>query len=132
MTVEITLNLSESLVESAQRLGDATQRQIEIVLCDALAMLLPALENLSDSHLCVPISSLSDEQILMLADSTMNLVQNQRLGELQAKGKTTVGLTETESYELLALIQIYQLGLLRKSEALAEAVKRGLRTSLHP
>ncbi|NES24552.1 MAG: hypothetical protein F6K41_38005 [Symploca sp. SIO3E6] len=132
MTVEITLNLSESLVESAQRLGDATQRQVEIVLCDVLTMLLPALENLSDSRLCVPVSSLSDEQILMLAESTMNVVQNQRLSELQAKGKTTVGLTEAESYELLALMQVYQLGLLRKSEALAEAVKRGLQTPLHP
>jgi hypothetical protein len=48
------------------------------------------------------------------------------LGWLQAKGKQE-GLTREEQYELLALMQIYQLGQLRKSEALAEAVQRGLR-----
>jgi hypothetical protein len=50
---------------------------------------------------------------------------NQRLGDLQANGKAA-SLNEAERYELLALLQIYQLGQLRKSEALAEAVKRGL------
>lgn len=55
----------------------------------------------------------------------MQDTQNARLGELQATGKIT-GLTEPERYELLALLQIYQLGQLRKSESLAKAVKRGL------
>ena len=59
----------------------------------------------------------------------MDDLQNQRLGDLQAKRKAT-GLTEAERYELLALLQIYQLGQLRKSEALAEAVLRGLRSPL--
>jgi len=39
-------------------------------------------------------------------------------------------LSVAERYELLALLQIYQLGQLRKSEALAETVQRGLRTPL--
>jgi hypothetical protein len=55
----------------------------------------------------------------------MDKIQNQRLGDLQANGKAA-SLNEAERYELLALLQIYQLGQLRKSEALAEAVKRGL------
>src|ERR671932_820579 len=77
------------------------------------------------------VSSLSDAEVLALADSKMDAVQNQRLGELQQRGKT-IGLTEAERYELLALLQIYQLGQLRKSEALAEAVQRDLRSSLSP
>jgi thymidylate kinase len=40
------------------------------------------------------------------------------------------GMTVDERYELMALMQIYQLGQLRKSEALAAAVRRGLRTPL--
>ncbi|MBC6473529.1 MAG: hypothetical protein GDA48_12480 [Hormoscilla sp. GM102CHS1] len=48
----------------------------------------------------------------------MNAVQNDSLDELQARGKAT-GLTEAEQMELLALMQIYQIGQLRKSEALA-------------
>jgi hypothetical protein len=55
--------------------------------------------------------------------------QNQRLGELQVKGKE-FGLSDLERYELLSLLQIYQIGQLRKSEALAEAVRRNLRPPL--
>ncbi len=65
----------------------------------------------------------------MLANAKIDGKQNQRIGELQAKGKMT-GLTEAESYELLAMLQIYQLGQLRKSEGLAEAVRRKLKTPL--
>ncbi|VAW40169.1 hypothetical protein MNBD_CHLOROFLEXI01-417 [hydrothermal vent metagenome] len=61
----------------------------------------------------------------------MDEAQNNRLGALQAKGKQ-FALTEVERFELLSLLQIYQLGQLRKSEALAEAARRGLRFSLSP
>ncbi len=44
----------------------------------------------------------------------MDEVTNRRLAELQSKGKT-IGLTETERNELVTLLQIYQLGQLRKS-----------------
>ncbi|MCI0555774.1 MAG: hypothetical protein L0287_32915, partial [Anaerolineae bacterium] len=76
-----------------------------------------------------PVSSLADAEVLAFADAKMDPIQNDRLGALQAKGKTS-GLTPDERYELLALMQIYQLGQLRKSEALAEAVRRGLRKPL--
>jgi hypothetical protein len=94
-------------------------------------MLLPTLENLPEGSSYPTVSSFSDAEVLALADSKMDAVQNQRLGELQQRGKT-IGLTEAERYELLALLQIYQLGQLRKSEALAEAVQRSLRSPLSP
>jgi hypothetical protein len=50
-----------------------------------------------------PVSELSDNALLELADAKMNEAQNQRLGDLQAKGKTA-GLTDAERYELLALL----------------------------
>lgn len=118
MAVEVTLTLPENLVEYAKRLGDATQRDVAAILADALEMLLPTWESLSDSGTHPTISSLSDTEVLALADAKMDAVQNQRLGELQQRGKA-MGLTEAERYELLALLQIYQLGQLRKSEALA-------------
>jgi hypothetical protein len=131
MAVEVTLTLPENLVEHAKRLGDATQRDVAAILADALEMLLPTLENLPESNPYPTLSSLSVADVLTLANSKMDAVQNQRLGELQQRGKTA-GLTEAERYELLALLQIYQLGQLRKSEALAEAVQRGLRSPLSP
>jgi hypothetical protein len=129
MAVEVTLTLPENLVEYAKRLGDATQRDVAAILADALEMLLPTWENLSENSSSPSVSSLSDAEVLALADSKMDAVQNQRLGELQQRGKT-IGLTEAERYELLALLQIYQIGQLRKSEALAEAVQRDLRSPL--
>ncbi|MDJ0511320.1 MAG: hypothetical protein QNJ64_19010 [Crocosphaera sp.] len=60
MTVEITLNLPESLVESAQCLENATQRDVAGVLVDALLLLLPTLENLPNDRLYTPVSKLSD------------------------------------------------------------------------
>jgi len=125
MTVEVTIALPESVVEQAKWLGNATQRDVAEVIADTLSMLWSALEGQPDSSFYPPVSSLSDAEVLKLADAKMDAVQNDRLGELQARGKAT-GLTEAEQMELLALMQIYQIGQLRKSEALAEAVQRGL------
>lgn len=90
---------------------------------DEDGMMWPTVGDLPTSS--PPVARLSDREVLALAASKMDPIQNERLGQLQAKGKS-VGLTTAERYELLALIQIYQQGQLRKSEGLAEAVKRGL------
>ena len=129
MTIELKINLSEQLVEYAKRLGYSTQRDVETVLTDTLEMLLPTLENLSEYQFDSNLSKLSDAEVLTLANSKMDAVQNQRLGKLQTKGKTT-GLTQAEQYELATLIHIYQMGQLNKSQALAEAVKRDIKKPL--
>jgi hypothetical protein len=123
MTVPITINLPENLLESAQRLGEATARELSDVLVDALEIVLPTFNNLSEISINSRISNLSDADVLDIANLKMEAVQNNRLGELQAKGKN-IGLTETERYELLVLMSIYQIGQLRKSEGLVEAVRR--------
>ncbi len=125
------LPLQENQTVRIQVLPEAPVAELEAILADALEMLLPTLENLPESSSSATLSSLSHAEVLALADSKMDAVQNQRLGELQQRGKT-IGLSEAERYELLALLQIYQLGQLRKSEALAEAVERGLRSPLSP
>lgn len=128
---QITINLPNNLVESAQCLGKATVRELSEVLIDTLEIILPTFNNLSAIGNNVEVSHLLDAEVIELANLKMDEVQNQRLGELQTKGKNT-GLTEAEGYELLVLISIYQMGQLRKSMALAEAVKRGLREPLLP
>ena len=123
---QVTIDLPVSLVESAKCLGKATARDLSDVLLDTLEIILPTFNHLSAIGNHVEVSHLSDSEVIELANLKMDAVQNQRLGELQAKGKNT-GLTEAEGYELLVLISIYQMGQLRKSMALAEAVKRGLK-----
>ncbi|MBD2060607.1 hypothetical protein H6F88_32200 [Oculatella sp. FACHB-28] len=129
MTIEVTLKLPENLIEQARQLGAATQRDLGAVLTDVLEMLWLTVDGVPELETTPSINDLSDHDVLMLADSKMDEVQNQRLGDLQAKGKAE-GLTSAERYELLALLQIYQVGQLRKSEALAEVVRRGLREPL--
>jgi hypothetical protein len=131
MTIPIIINLPESLAASVQRLGEATAREISDVLLDTLEIVLPTLDNLSEMSINSNIADISDEEVLELANLKMDVFQNQRLGELQAKGKNT-GLTAGERYELLILMSLYQMGQLRKSEGLAEAVKRGIKTPLSP
>jgi hypothetical protein len=131
MTIEVTLQLPEQLIEQARQLGTATQRDLGAVLTDVLEMLWLTVDRVPELDPVTSINDRSDSEVLGLANSKMDEVQNQRLGDLQAKGKTA-GLTNAERYELLALLQIYQVGQFRKSEALAEAVQRGLRASLIP
>lgn len=129
MAVEITLRLPEPLVENAERFGQITHRALETVLAEALEMMWPSLGDLPGEGPLPSVSRLSDTEVLELADSKMDTAQNTRLGELQSRGKTG-DLPFAERLELAALMQIYQLGQLRKSEGLAEAVQRGLRQPL--
>jgi hypothetical protein len=129
MSVEITLQLSEGLLEQAQQISSASQTDVSGILTHALESLCLAIEDLPGNNLYIPVTALSNEEVLALADLKMDAVQNQRLGELQSQGKISP-LSQAEQYELLALMQVYRFGQLRKSEALAEAVQRGLRAPL--
>lgn len=127
MAIEVTLRLPEDLVENAKRFAEATQRDVNQVLADALEMMWGTTGVASSPD--ASVLTLSDDAVLALADSKMEAAQNERLGDLQAKGKTS-GLTDEERTELLTLLHTYQTGQLRKSEGLAEAVHRGLRAPL--
>jgi len=73
--------------------------------------------------------SLSDEKVLALAKASMAPLQGNRLNLLLEKQREGE-LIEREHQELLALMQAYDLLWIRQSEALAEAVRRGLRPAL--
>ena len=76
-----------------------------------------------------PLSSLSDKDVLALSKAQMRPAQGGRLSELlerQREGE----LTESQRPELLALMQVYNQLWIRQSEALTEAVRRGLRRPL--
>ncbi len=132
MSIEVTLTLPDELVEHAKQVGRSTQRRVEDVLVDTLEfteLMWPLLENLPKQALDQDMTSLGDQEILALVSMKMDETQDFRLEALQTKGKQT-GLSEAERYELMALMQIYRIGQLRKSEGLVEAVRRGLRPSL--
>jgi hypothetical protein len=61
----------------------------------------------------------------------MTPVQDRRLSTLLHRQQTGE-LSDMERSEMLALMQVYLDGLLRKAQALREAVRRGLREPLEP
>ncbi len=122
MTVTVTLQLPENMVAYAKRFGEATQRDIGQVFTDTLEMMWVTLDV---DGLDLSVTTLSDDDVLKLATIKMDPVQNERLGYLQRKGKTA-DLIEAERAELLFLLQLYQVGQLHKSQAMAEASRRDL------
>lgn len=131
MSVKVTLDLPTSVVENASRFSQSLHLPMEDVLADSLETLWPTGDSDSAYHLFEDVTILSDEEVLALANLKMSVEQNTRLGKLQSKGKEQ-GLNQAERVELLGLMQIYRLGLLRKSQGLAEAVRRGIKEPIHP
>jgi hypothetical protein len=73
----------------------------------------------------------SDEEALEAADSQMADAEDRRLSELLQRQKAGT-LQLKDQGELTALMGLYQRGLLRKSQGLREAVRRGLRPPVQP
>lgn len=127
--IEVTLQLPDSLYEQARHWAMMTRQELDVALTDALAMALAPVPATTESQ--PPIELLSDEEVLAECALLMPAERGQRLSALAARQNAgTLG--EEEQQELLALGQLYQVLWLRQSEALAEAVRRGLRPSLHP
>ncbi len=129
MSMQVTLTISEQTYKKAQRLAQLTSREVSDVLTDTLTISLPDLEHSLDSdHALI---DLPDETIIALSELQLNSEEDMRLSKLLDKRQADQ-LNESEKAELSRLMNLYQEGLLRKAEALTEAVKRGLREPLSP
>ena len=129
MNRQVTLTLPGELYEHAIRWSAIVQRDLSETLTDALSIALTPVHTVP--KLEKPVALLSDEAVLALSKVQMGSVQGRRLSELLEKQREDA-LTKRERPELLALMQIYDQLWIRQSEALAEAVRRGLRPSLEP
>jgi hypothetical protein len=121
----ITLKLSDSALKRAAGLSAIVSRPIEDVLAETLEVALPnfAAEKMP------PIHTLSDEEVLALAHVQMEQGQSTRLSALLDKQQAGL-LMEDEHLELESLYHVYLRLWLRQSEALAEAVHRGIHPPL--
>ena len=127
MSTQVTLTLPDQLYEHARRWATITQRDLSETLTDALTVVLTPVH--TTPRLERPVSSLPDEDVLALSKTQMRPAQGRRLSELLEEQREGV-LIESEHPELLALMQVYDQLWIRQSEALAEAVHRGLRKPL--
>jgi hypothetical protein len=129
MSTQVIVTLPDEVYRSAVRLAQLAHREVADVLTDALTLSLPALRQ--DSDVLPPIETLSDADVLALTALELPPAQDRRLSALLEEQQAG-NLSETERGELLTLMQAYQEGLLRKAQALQEAVRRGLREPLAP
>jgi hypothetical protein len=129
MSVQVTLTLPDELYETATRWAALTRHDLTDTLTDALYValsprnILPAQDK--------PLSALSDAEVIALCGTDANAEPARRVNELLEKQREGA-LKSREQQELVALMQEYDRLWLRQSEALAEAVRRGLHASLEP
>ncbi len=122
MSTQVVLNLSDETYERVTQFAAYAQRNVSEIVTSALTSVLPSLATLAQLR---NMTNLSDRAVLALTELRMASEADQRLSELldhQQAGE----LTDPEGAELAALMRTYEIGLLRQSQALAEAVHRGL------
>lgn len=127
MTVRVMVDLSDDVYRRAESLALVTRRKVSEVLADTIEISLPPISG--RPRLNRSIADLTDQRVLALTNLQMDPDQDSRLSVLLDKQQAGQ-LTEAERSELWALMQVYQEQLLQKAQALAEAVRRGLREPL--
>lgn len=119
MSEQITLQVSSSVLEFYSQIAASTQQSVEAVLAKLL----------ESSVVEKPVEWMSDEEVLALSESRMTAEQDQALSELLSQQREGA-LDADGRLRLSELMQVYERGLLRKSQALRVAVERGLREPL--
>jgi hypothetical protein len=123
MSTKITITLTDDVYQKADRFARLANRDIASVLADTIQSAIP---NISEAATTlVPISLLSDADVLALTELQMEPAQDIQLSALLDRQQAGL-LTDIDRSELQILMQTYQEGLLRKATALSEAVKRKL------
>jgi len=115
-------------MERANQWALLTQRDLAQTIVDALQIVLAPVQH--SIGVQPDIAMASDQDVLSLCSVKMKPAQGKRLNVLLAKQREEQ-LTLTDQSELLALMEIYNQLWIRQSEALVEAVRRGLRKSLN-
>ncbi len=119
MSAEITIQISERVVNQATQVAAQSQRRIEDVLAGWLEQAITDL----------PVDALPDEEVLALTELQLTSNQQRTLSDLLTRNRENT-LQPKERRQLDELMHTYEHGLLRKAQALRTAVQRGLREPL--
>ena len=129
MSAQITVTLPEDVLQRAELLARRTGRPVGDILAETIELSLRPLGAPSNGERL--IADWSDDDVLAAADVGLPVAEDRRLSELLDRQQAGL-LADAERAELKALMEMYQEGLLRKAQALREAVRRGLREPLQP
>jgi hypothetical protein len=127
MSTQVTITLPDDVYRRAKNVAQVTKRDLGEVLANAVALTLPSSDH-DDAPGWSP-ADLSDDEVVALSELQPPPDQERRFSELLDKQQSGT-LAPSERGELLVFMRVYQHGTLLKAEALAEAVRRGLRPPL--
>ena len=129
MSRQVLVDLPEEIYRRVESLARLTSREVGAVLAEAIAVSFTSVGAPQEND--PTMASLSDREVMELTQLQLPRQQDRRLSVLLDRQQAR-SLSEAERTELQELMLRYQRGLLRKAEALHEAVRRGLRDSLEP
>jgi predicted transcriptional regulator len=130
-TETVTIELSESLYRTANRIAEATGQPLEAVLQASIAHALPPLDDVSPEEASdlATLALLDDATLWRAARATMNAKEQAELQTLldrQGAGQ----LTPHEDSRLHKLLDIYGRITLRKAHAYLLLARRGYRVPM--
>ena len=119
MSEQVTIQVSDRVMHQAAHTAARSQRPVEEVLAEWLERVITEM----------PVETLSDEEVLALADLQLTTEQQEALSDLLVRNRESA-LDAEGRRQLDDLMHLYEQGLLRKAQALRVAVQRGLREPL--
>jgi hypothetical protein len=121
MSEQITIQVSDQVVQHAAQVAAQTHQRIEEVLSNWLDSVVTEL----------PLERMSDAEIIALTKLNFTPEQQEEFSRLLEQNRE--GAIDAEGQARLdELMSVYERGWLRKSHALREAVRRGLHEPLKP
>lgn len=129
MSSQITLTLPDDILQKAELWAKRSGRPVGDLLAETIELSMRPLGSPHREER--PPTNWTDQEVLANADLEMPDDEDKRLSDLLDRQKAGL-LANGEQAELVGLMELYQLGLLRKAQALREAVRRGLREPLKP
>ena len=117
--MEVTLNLSEKIYQDISIVAKKSKRKVIDLIVDVVQ------EKYSPKSLERPLTTLSDDEVLALANLQMPEKQSKRHSELLYKNQAGT-LKPNEKQELDFFQQVYGIALARKTDGLYEAIQRNL------
>ncbi|MGI8786965.1 MAG: hypothetical protein ACR2HG_04290 [Pyrinomonadaceae bacterium] len=124
--MEVTLNLPENIYRNFTELAEKKHRRIEEIITDKLQDDFSA----ETADYAETVAGWTDEDVLALAKLKLPKEQATRMSELADKVQCgTISRVEENEQEIY--LEIYNNANLRKAYGIAEAVKRGLISSLN-
>lgn len=119
--MEISVKLPNSLYQDVSHLARAKKKTVAEVIKNAVRKAVAE----DGETLERPLADCSDAEVLGLANMKMSDAENRRMSELLEKQREET-IAPMERNEMDALFRVYQVGNLRKSQGIVEAVGRGL------